>query len=159
MEPIRKILDKVTASISIFIMGAMVLLVTWQVVTRFVLRNPSTVTEQLARYGFVWLVVINAAYVFGQRGHMNIGFVVNKLSQKGQLICGILGEVLILAFMAVVMIFGGIENVKVGMAQMDAALPIAMGYLYLALPISGVITIIYTICNIHDLLIKNKKTL
>lgn len=157
MEALRKILNKVTEWISIFIMGAMVLLVTWQVITRFVLRDPSTITEQLARYGFVWLVVINAAYVFGQRGHMNIGFVVGKFSESAQKILAIIAELLILVFMVVVMIWGGMENVQVGMTQLDSALPIMMGYLYLALPISGVITIIYSILNIHDLIVGIKR--
>lgn len=152
MQTIRKNLNKIAETLSIGVIGIMVVLVTWQVITRYVFNNPSAFTEQLARYMFVWLVVINAAYIFGRREHMNIGFVVGKCSPKMQKILGLVSEVIILVFMLAVLVGGGLQAVKLGMPQMDAALPIKMGIVYLALPISGILTTFYTICNIIDLI-------
>jgi TRAP-type C4-dicarboxylate transport system permease small subunit len=157
VETIRKNLNKVAVSLSIAVMGFMVLLVTWQVITRYVFNNPSAVTEQLARYMFVWLVVINAAYIFGRREHMNIGFVVGKCSPKVQMILNMVTEGVVLVFVLAVLVGGGLQAVKLGMPQMDSALPIKMGIIYLALPISGFLTTAYTICNIIDLTQKSKK--
>ena len=42
----RKIIDKIIEVMCTAIMGYMVLAVCWQVITRFVLKNPSTVTEE-----------------------------------------------------------------------------------------------------------------
>ena len=39
---------------------------------------------------------------------------------------------------------------KVGIPQRDAALTISMGYVYAALPLSGILTTLYTICNIIE---------
>ena len=37
------------------LMAAMVLAVLWQVATRYLLRDPSSLTEELARFGLMWL--------------------------------------------------------------------------------------------------------
>ena len=46
----RKIIDKIIEVMCTAIMGYMVLAVCWQVITRFVLKNPSTVTEEINKY-------------------------------------------------------------------------------------------------------------
>jgi TRAP-type C4-dicarboxylate transport system permease small subunit len=50
----------------------MVLNVAWQVLTRFVLQNPSSYTEELARYLLIWLGLLGAGYCVGQRSHLAI---------------------------------------------------------------------------------------
>ncbi len=55
-------------------------------------------------------------------------------------------------FAVVVLVGGGLLAVNVGLPQKDAALEISMGIVYAALPISGVLTAFYTVCNIHDIL-------
>ena len=49
----KNILDKVTSYASVFIFIMMVLMVTYQVVARYIFSAPSSVTEILTRYSFV----------------------------------------------------------------------------------------------------------
>lgn len=151
MKVVRKWMDRFAEILSICSMGGLVCLVTWQVITRFVLNNPSTFTEQLARYTFVWVVLINAAYVFGKRGHMNISYLVGKMPVPAALVCNIITEVCTLAFMLLIMVIGGMAAVNIGMSQMDAALPVKMGVFYLAMPLCGVMTTIYSVLNLYDM--------
>ena len=150
MAALRKGMDRFAEFLSIGSMGFLVCLVTWQVFTRFILKDPSTITEQLARYVFVWVVLINAAYVFGKGEHMNIGYLIGKASPKVRLVCALITEVCTLAFMLAVLVGGGLAAVKIGLSQMDAALPMATGIFYIALPLCGVMTTIYTVLNLHD---------
>lgn len=51
---------------------------------------------------------------------------------------------------------------KLSMGQLSSSLQIPMGYVYLALPLSGITTVIYNILNISDIVKelsgnKNKK--
>ena len=41
----RGLIDKIIQVLSTIIMGVMVIAVCWQVITRYILNNPSTVTE------------------------------------------------------------------------------------------------------------------
>ena len=151
MNKLRNIINKVTEYLAVFILAFMTLLVTWQVITRFVLKSPSTITEALAKYLFVWLVLITAAYVLGKREHMAIEFFIGKLKQRTQLICNLITEVVIFAFASIVMTYGG------GYIALNAALGIPVGIVYLALPVAGVLAMFYSVCNMTDIVKKFKE--
>jgi len=55
-----------------------------QVLSRYVLQTSLAWTEELARYLFIWLASLGAAYAFKTRSHFLIRFVVDKFSQSLQ---------------------------------------------------------------------------
>lgn len=149
MEQIKKVLDKVLSIICVFLFSVLVILVTWQVFTRFVLDNPSTFSEELAKYCFVWLVMFGAAFVFGENGHMRIEFIQDNMSEKIRMFAQIFIEICIIAFSALVLISGGLTTTKIAWTQMSAALNVPMGYLYAVMPVSGFFIIFYCLYNIY----------
>ena len=78
MNSIRKILDKILEVACILIFGIMTILVVYQVVTRYVFQSPSSWSESVVTYGFIWLAMLGGAYVFGKRDHMAMTFVLDK---------------------------------------------------------------------------------
>ncbi len=98
MEKMKKLFDRVLEVSCIALMSVMTILVTYQVITRYIFNKPSAVSEVLARYMFVWMVLLCAAYVFGLREHMNIPFVKDKLPPRGRIVCDIAGEIIIALF-------------------------------------------------------------
>ena len=151
MNKIRYFVDKLTEALACVILALMTILVTWQVFTRFVLKNPSTITEALAKYLFVWLVLVTAAYVIGKREHMALEFFISRFSLKTRLVCGIISEIVIFVFVSIVLVYGGGYIALHAMNQMDSALPVPVGIVYLALPVAGVLSAFYSLCNIIDL--------
>lgn len=162
METLRKGLDKVLEFICCTLLALMTILVTWQVVSRYVLNNPSTITEELVLFSFVWMGLLGGAYLFGKNEHMAMTFLFDKLSGKNQIKVRIFFELVIMAFAVFILIFGGYNMSKLSMGQLSSSLQIPMGYVYLALPLSGITTVIYNILNISDIVKelsgnKNKK--
>lgn len=151
MEGIRKGLDKVLEFICATLLGLMTIFATWQVASRYLLNNPSTVTEELILISFVWMGLLGAAYVFGKQEHMRMSFLVDKLSEKNQIKAQILAEVFIIIFAILILIFGGFNMSQLSMGQSSSSLQIPMGYVYFALPLSGVITVVYSVLNIHKM--------
>jgi len=143
MDKARKALDWVSEKLSILIIAVMVVLVTWQVVARYIFSSPVPWSEQLSKYLFVWLVLINGAYMFGKHGHMKVAFFQELLPQKIQRWLNIFIELVIIMFALAVLLYGGLMALRLGIAQTDAALGISMGYVYAALPLSGIITTLY----------------
>ena len=74
MKYIKDKLNRVLEFILIIVLGVMVLNVSWQVFSRYVLANPSSFTDELARYLMIWLGVMGTAYVSGKRLHVSIDF-------------------------------------------------------------------------------------
>lgn len=79
LQTIRKGLDKILCAACIFLFGLMVVVGTYQIVTRFIFNSPSTVSEELLTYSFAWMALLSAAYIFGKRDHMRMGFVADKV--------------------------------------------------------------------------------
>ena len=148
MKAIKNILDKITAVSSIVVFIAMVLMVTYQVIARYFFASPSSVTEALTRYSFVWLIIISATYMFGQREHICISVVKDKLPAKAKEIVNILIEIITIIFAGLVMIFGGFTISKMNLLQIDSSLNIPTGIIYSIIPICGVIIVFYSIYNI-----------
>ena len=152
METLRKRLDKVLEFICCTLLALMTILVTWQVVSRYVLNNPSTVTEELVLFSFVWMGLLGGAYLFVKNEHMAMTFLFDKLSEKNQIKVRIFFELVIMAFAVFILVFGGWNMSKLSMGQLSSSLQIPMGYIYLALPLSGITTMIYNALNISDII-------
>lgn len=158
MDAVKNRLDKVMQLICITVLGIMVLLVLWQVIARYFFNNPSTISEVLTRYLFVWLVMLTATFVFGQREHMYISFIQNFFPPKVKYVMDIIIEITVIFFALAVMVYGGIRITNMQMVQLDSTLQIPMGYIYGIIPVAGVIIILYGLYNLR-LIITHKDTL
>lgn len=130
---------------------AMVLLTCWQVLTRYVLQNPSTWSEELVGYLFAWMSLLGASLVTCERGHMNIPIIVERFSEPVQKLLNCLGEVIAFLFSAVILVFGGVQITTLAMGQMTSSLGVPIGIFYIVLPLCGVLNMIYTVLNIIDI--------
>jgi TRAP-type C4-dicarboxylate transport system permease small subunit len=141
MEKIDKVLNSVMRAIMAFAMLVLVVGGFWQVFSRFVLSNPSTFTDELLRYMLIWSGLIGSAYCFYKNEHLSLGLVKDRLQGKAKITLTIFNEVVILAFVFYIYIFGGMKLVSVNIAQLSSVLRISMGLIYAVLPISGVFII------------------
>ena len=63
MKGMQDKLNRILEIVLVALLGIMVLNVSWQVFSRYVLANPSSFTDELARYLMIWLGVMGTAYV------------------------------------------------------------------------------------------------
>ena len=138
----------------VMVMGVSVVNVLWQVFTRFVLSDPSSYTEELARYLLIWIGIIGAGYAAGRRLHLAIDLLPNRLRDGPRIVLGVISELCVAAFAVGVLLIGGLRLVSLtlSLGQTSAALGIPIGYVYLALPLSGLLITWYAARDIHDLL-------
>lgn len=154
MEDIRDKLNRVLEFILIMLLSIMVLNVSWQVFSRYVLGNPSSFTDELARYLMIWLGVLGTAYVSGKRLHVAIDILHSQLSLSSQkTMQKVIFSIVILATF-LIFIIGGSRLVYLSylLGQKSAALQIPLYLVYVCVPLSGACIIFY---KINDL-ISNK---
>ena len=105
---VRRVVDRALEWLLVAFMSAMVLNVLWQVATRFVLHNPSSYTEEIARYLLVWVGVLGGAYAVGKRIHLAIDLLPTRSSkERRKAMLELFIEVCIFVFAALVLVFGG----------------------------------------------------
>ena len=151
LHKIRKGMNAVVSTICIVLFAVMVVVGTYQIITRFVFNNPSTISEELLTYTFAWMAIFSSAYVFGKRDHMRMTFVADKLPKEQRKILEIVIELLIIAFAVIVLIYGGFTIMGLTMTQKTASLGVMMGVIYAVVPICGILIAIYGVLNVIDL--------
>lgn len=152
MKTVRNGIVKILNTLAGLSFLVMVGLTCWQVITRYMLHNPSTWSEELVGYLFAWASLLGASIVTQERGHMNIPILVEKLGVKGQKTLNCLGEIIAFLFSAVILVFGGVKIVSLAMGQMTSSLGVPIGVFYIVLPLCGILNMIFTVLNIIDIL-------
>ena len=99
MKFLRFLNDHLEEYLLVFLMVVEVVVVFAQVVTRYVFHSPLAWSEELARYMFIWLVWIGAAYATKMRKNIIIDVVCSKFKGNVKLISEIINFVLFVVLM------------------------------------------------------------
>lgn len=130
----------------------MTIIGTYQIITRYFFNRPSTVSEELLTYSFTWMSLLASAYVFGKRDHMRMGFVADKLTGSTRKYLEIFIDFLSFSLAGVVMVYGGCSITKLTMIQTTASLRVPMGYIYVIVPVAGVLIMLFSAMNAIEML-------
>lgn len=151
MHKVRNAIMRVlgVAIVALFIF--MTLIGSYQIITRYLFNKPSTVSEELLTYSFTWMALLASAYVFGKRDHMRMGFLADKLTGPARRYLEIAIDILVFALSAVVMVYGGIAITKLTLIQTTASLQVPMAYIYVIVPVTGVLIMLFSVMNAIDM--------
>jgi TRAP-type C4-dicarboxylate transport system permease small subunit len=145
MKFITKLVNQSLAIFSVALSSVLVVCVVWQVISRYVLGSPSIVTDELARFLFMWVGLIGAAYATGLKRHLAIDLLVLKLTGKKKIILEIIILLTMLFFAAFILVYGG-GNLAWDThlsGQISPSLGLNMGLVYLCLPVAGLLMTFY----------------
>lgn len=142
-----KIIDKFLAVTLTILMALMVLDVTWQIFTRYATASPSSWTEELARFLLIWIGLLGAAWAYRMRAHLGLSYLVEKRSATTQQKIAIFGYLATALFALLVLVYGGTQLVLLTLKlnQVSASLGLKIGYIYLIIPVSGVLITVYAL--------------
>lgn len=149
---LRHWLARVLAYFGAALLTLLVFCVTWQVLSRYVLTRPSTLTDELARFLLIWLVLIGAAICTAARSHLAIDLLRNALGRTGRRCQEVYVELVVAGFAVGVMILGGLRMVatSAGMSEVSPALQLPMSYVYAILPLSGGLIFVFCVLNVLE---------
>lgn len=145
MTRLRRRLDAVLGAGLVLLMGAAVVNVVWQVISRFALGSPSSFTDELARTLLVWIGLLGAAWGVGRRLHVAVDLLPRTLSPRLEAALELLALAPVFAFAAAVMGVGGLQLVWLSfeLGQTTAALGLPLGVVYLVVPLAGGVVCLY----------------
>lgn len=147
-------INRALSTLCIALSSFLVCCVVWQVLSRYILNTPSTYTDEIARFLFIWVGLMGAAYALGQKKHLAIDLLVSKLenSPTNQNRLQLLINFISIVFAAIIMCYGGSKLVldTISHGQISPVLGIQMGFVYLAIPLSGCFMFVYLIRDIID---------
>jgi len=150
MPALLRRIDRVLEGFLAILMAGMVLDVTWQVISRFLLRDPSSVTEEIARFLLIWIGLLGGAYAFRKRAHLGIDVLTQRFSGWKRTAAAVFSQGCVWVFALSVMVLGGLRLVTLTLQlnQVSASLGLKMGWVYLVLPLSGALIMLYSTAEI-----------
>ncbi|MDR1496717.1 MAG: TRAP transporter small permease, partial [Clostridiales Family XIII bacterium] len=130
MKVLRLINDRLEEIFLVVLMAFATGLVAAQVLTRH-LGIPLSWSEELARFCFLWLIWVGAAYATKKRKHIAIDIVINRLPKVGRNVLSIIVSTIIFAFLifmvieSTIVLEGVISNKAIGIGT---HLPMSVPY-------------------------------
>lgn len=147
MKKLCRSLDRVLVVLLVALFAALVLMVVWQVLSRYALNSPSAFTEEAARYLMIWVSLLGASYVFRMRLHIGLDLLTRKLTGSNKRIAEVAALTAAVLFAVLILLVGGVRLVELtwSLDQVSAVLGIRMALVYLAIPLSGGFILLYTL--------------
>jgi TRAP-type C4-dicarboxylate transport system permease small subunit len=156
LEKFHNKLNKSLELLLVVTMSVLVIDVLWQVTSRYLLSSPSSFTDELAGFLLIWVGLFGAAYVAGRSEHLAIDILLQKTRENRRKKLEISIQILIFLFALTVMAIGGswLVYTRFALNVRSAALELPLGYVYMVLPLSGILIMYYSVYNIFNI---NKK--
>lgn len=132
--------DNVAAAL----LGLLLIVMCWQVLTRYVLGAPSDWSEEAARYLYVYVVFLGTSAGISDRRHVSIAYFTEMLRPGMRLAVSLLVDVLILAFLAIMVWWG----FKATLRNLDIPLSvtqISYAWVYVVIPLTSIAMIVRTV--------------
>ncbi|WP_068111081.1 TRAP transporter small permease [Tropicimonas marinistellae] len=157
MKAARRILDSVVGAACCLILALMIVVLAWQVFSRYALNTPSTFSEEILRYGMIWSSFLGAAYACSRGTHMAVGLVRDMAKGRLAYLLHLLVPISFLIFSVTVLIVGGLRAMDIASGQYSAVLQIPMVWVYAAMPVGGAFMVVYSILNLLERLFETRE--
>ncbi|MDT8902914.1 TRAP transporter small permease [Anaeroselena agilis] len=126
------------------LLGCMVVIVFANVVARYYLSASLAWSEELARFMLIWLVFLGAVLAYVHNEHLGLDLLVSKLPRRLAHVAAIVADLLVL--LALFLLAKGGYMMTVDSWDWEApATYLPFGYIYIVIPVVGVIMFLQTI--------------
>lgn len=116
--------------------------VTMQIVSRYTALIPPYIwTEELARFMFIWMIMIGAMLGVREMGHFNVD-IWARLGARGEAALNLVTNVATLVF-ALVFVFSGIEFTRFAIYRISELAELPLWVIHIAWPLTGLAWIVF----------------
>jgi len=148
-------LMKIVEYIMIVLLAASVLVIVMQVFWRYVLVSPLGWTEQAARSGFIWLVMLGIPVLFNRKITMSFDILLEKITGIANQIIQLFLRLLGIGFSVFYFVASLELCIKTG-SRMVSGMPIPFNALYSAQPVCAALMFIVFVKQIVEIIIQMK---
>lgn len=126
---VLRLVFAIQRGVSYSLMASVIVLVLVQVYTRYVMNQPFTWTEEIARFSMVWFTFMAASYVAAERRHIRVVFFARLLGSLGSSIVNWFAQAVVI-IVGVIMTYGAwLAQESSQISGTASGLPIAVVYL------------------------------
>lgn len=136
-------IDATLRVLLIVLVALLVISVAWQVLSRYLLQDPASWTEELARFLLIWVGMLGAAYAFRTRSHLGLELLPMKLQGTPARLLKYFTLLMVAFFAGAVLVYGGGNLVSLTweLRQYSPVLGLPIAVVYSVIPLSGLLIV------------------
>lgn len=120
---------KALEAIMVLCLAAMCIMVFGNVVLRHVFDSGINISEELARFMFIWLTFLGAIVAMREGGHLGMDMVVTRLPPKARRVALTLGQAMVVVCCAV-LLWGLMRQHDINVANIGLVTGLSLGIVY-----------------------------
>lgn len=125
-------------------MVAMLVIIFSQVVARYVFQFSLTWSEELGRYIFVWMTFLGMTVAYRAGAHVALDIICAMLKNCARKTLETINDILVI-ILASAIVISGYNLFLLGMRQKSPALKLPMQWVYIIVPISGLLLLFFAL--------------
>ncbi len=151
MKKIIDITAKIQNTFATLLLLGLLVTVSLQIISRFIIKAPIQWTEEGSRFLFLWVALMGACISVQKRKHFLISiYDVKAIKNRSlRLFLEVLPEVIVFIFCIFMTYYGWIYFLS-GFSRRGIEVPLQMSWVFAAIPIGGITMAIYTLGNIFS---------
>lgn len=130
--------------------GAMVIIIVYQVILRYCLNSSNSWSEELARYLFIYDVMLASSIAIRKNSHLQVDFLLNLLNEKTKAIFTIVATAIGIVFLAFFFSYS-LTLCTASLGNISPGVRVSMAVPYASMPIGAVLMILTSI----EVILKN----
>lgn len=129
MKSFEKYLMHAMNTVIVVSLALMVVMVFSNVVLRYVFNSGITVSEELSRFCFLWLIFVGSVVAMRERGHLGVDSLIARLPRSGKVLFVLVSNALML-WVCYLFFVGSWRQTVVGWGTLKPATGIPMAFHY-----------------------------
>jgi TRAP-type C4-dicarboxylate transport system permease small subunit len=152
MQTFAGLVDRALRALLVLLVVMLVVSVSWQVLSRYILADPASWTEELARFLLIWIGMLGASFAFRQKAHLGLELLPGKLDGIQATMLRYFTLAVIALFAGAVLIAGGVNLVSLTweLRQYSAVLGMPIAWVYSVVPLTGALIVFFCIVQAFE---------
>ena len=138
------IVEKIEKALLCISVAVMLVVMIYQVILRYVFAHATAWSEELARYLFIFQVMLASAIGIRRNSHLQIDALIHLLKPRWRMLSTVISTLIGVVFLCFLLVYS-IDLVKTGANNLSVGLGVPMSIPYLCLPIGTVLMILTSV--------------
>lgn len=134
--------DNLEAALGGLLLAGIVILITVQVVMRYVFQNALSWSEELTLWSFIWFIWIGIAYAFKERKHVKVTFFQDLLPANAKRMLEVVIDIAIVVFL-ITMTYQSYKLITLPyvLSQKSVVLNLPIAIMYASAPVGSLLSV------------------
>jgi C4-dicarboxylate transporter DctQ subunit len=151
MQRLFNLLARATGAAMIALILVIIVAIFAQVIWRYALNNPLIWPEEVARYSFIWVVMLGTPLLIRSGESLVVDILLISVSARTSRMLQVIATIAIAPLLGILIYYGiGMMNLVHGERMASTGLPMAV--LFLSAPVGGVLGLIFGAERVYALL-------